>query len=130
MGEQSHGRASLSLRGYLILNMSTVGGAGIGLFADRNFTADNPIIMGTGEYVLKETQSAAARLYSFDIPGYDLLALQCSDDTRTNLIKYVNSNHHTQLPSNVQVFWHGPLPVLYATQDIAAGTELLMSYTF
>jgi hypothetical protein len=130
MGTLSHGKARQNVPGYLAVKKSGTPGAGSGVFALRAFKKDQPILMCTGRYVLKKDQRAEQLAYSFDIPGYDLVALQCFENTETNIIKFVNSNHGTSRQQNAMISWHGPVAILYALAHIPRGQELLMDYTF
>lgn len=67
--------------------------------------------------------------YSFEMAGagptYRHLAFDCMHG---NTIKLFNSGGNAT-HNNAEVFWHGSVPVVYATNTILRGTEILLSYS-
>ena len=129
-GALSHGKAADSLAKYLAVAKSSIDGAGMGVFASRDFKANMPIIHCTGQYLPARGQSLHEQKYSFIVHGHPRFSLCGVDDAHTNIIKYVNSDFRTELTANVCISWHGCLPMLYAKVPITEGTELLLDYKF
>lgn len=99
---------------------------GFGVFADRAYEQMHPIVMGVG-VIVQHARSDPA--YSFTMAGagqeYSQLAFECLDDERTNTIKLFNSSAgHGK--GNAEVFWHGAVPVVYATKRINKNAEILL----
>lgn len=129
-GERSHGNATASLPGYLSLRPSTLKHAGCGVFAQRPFRRDTPILLCTGTFVPVSKQTLEEARYSFEVPNHDRISFQCFDDGETNLVKYINSATKTTHAPNAEIIWHGAVPVVYATKFIKHGDELLLDYNY
>lgn len=123
-GRLTLGNPLASVRSWFRVGPSSIHGHGV--FAARRYRPGDPIVMGFGRVVrLRDS----APTYSFTMRGagqaYHGLALECTDDASTNVVKNFNSG---RAGSNAQVFWHGPVPVVYAQRDIAKNEEILLAY--
>lgn len=125
-GQRTAGDPAARVPGWFRVGSSNRAGSGV--FALRPYTVMEPIVMGIG--VITHLASSSPT-HSFDMRGagvaYSGLALDCSADNSTNTIKYFNSAGDQH---NAEVFWHSTVPVVYATQPIPRGQEILLSYTF
>ncbi len=130
-GQLSNARGPQAAVPYLLhVKDSSIPNAGKGVFATRKFSVDEPIIMVVGEFV-NGPQGTAIEPYVFEMENpykSDGWGLRCYYDDETNIVKYINTCRNTTRPSNVVVYWHGCLAVLYSKTAIAKGDELLLDY--
>ena len=101
---------------------------GRGVLCDAHVVARTPVILAMGEVVIARGMTEREALMSYQIPGYDLLALCFDIDARCNIVKYVNSAHGQAVGPNVKIMWYDHLPILKSTKAIVPGTELLSTY--
>lgn len=121
-GQQTAGTAVANVAGWFSIRPSPL--HGLGVFAERMYQTGEPIVMGIGK-IVKLADSTPS--YSFQMAGagppYRHLAFDC---LHGNTIKLFNSGGSG---NNAEVFWHGSVPVVYATRTILQGTEILLSYS-
>jgi hypothetical protein len=112
---------------------STVKGAGFGVFTTAKLEAGQRVVVCTGEYVECDEQSADRHGYSFELwesEHKDVVCLDCYDLGKSNIARWINSNHGTRRRANVFLRWHGVVPVVVVRDaPIPPRTELLLDYT-
>lgn len=121
-GQETAGTPHANVLGWFSIRPSPL--HGLGVFAERRYRAGQPIVMGIGK-IMKQGDSTPS--YSFEMAGagltYRHLAFDCMHG---NTIKLFNSGGSSN--ANAEVFWHGSVPVVYATRTILKGVEILLGY--
>jgi hypothetical protein len=107
---------------------------GVGTFALEQIRNGTPIVAVRGELMLKTAiQTIEEQRYTWTNADATLPYMFCLlDEERANVTRCINSCQNTGFPANVVMNWHsgGKLPVVTAKQNIPAGDELLLDYTF
>lgn len=115
---------------YIIIQTSTIPGAGLGAFAIRNIPKGTYLGVYRGE---KLTTSEYAERYPYDRGGVYVFStskfhLDARDESKSNWLRYINGCDKPSEPPHVcNVEFRQGLHA-YALTDITAGDELLTAY--
>ena len=129
-GLSSIGQPILGVGNPEVLATSTVGVVhGRGVVARAVFLAKEPIIMAVGAAVIDALLSPAEQAMGYAIDEFPALALSFCDNSKCNIVKYINSSASEEL-ANVWVQWDPDLLLLFvvARRRIEVGEELLAYY--
>jgi hypothetical protein len=86
-----------------------------------------PLMVLTGYYALgRERDVGLASFCMKHVRNYSKLKFDVN--ASGNMCKFLNSCKGTGRAHNCEVFWHGPIPVLWATRPIQVCEELLLRY--
>lgn len=86
-----------------------------------------PLMVLTGDYALGSERDVGLSSFCMKhVRNYSKLKFDVN--TSGNMCKFLNSCKGTGRGHNCEVFWHGPVPVLWATRPIKLCHELLLKY--